>query len=268
MIGDLGQRLSGLRLRHALFALLLGSLFAASPGFAAAEPPHPVGLKQIEFTDRDRQIALAVFYPATLSDNAAAPTGLPFYTDLHLYQDAELAEGRHPLVMLSHGRGSNPLAYAWFAQYRPPSAATSSPPSITTTSGRYLRFQPIAYLANRIWQRPRRYRARHLSSCWPTKAEKPRRSIPTRIAIAGHSQGGFTSLWIGGAKVNAEEVIRLPAPAGRTTGLVPELTCATSCRSIPLRRARCATPRVKAAFGRWRRASCRPSAWTRRGCVR
>jgi predicted dienelactone hydrolase len=116
MIGDLGQRLSGLRLRHALFALLLGSLFAATPGFAAAEPPHPVGFKQIEFTDRDRQIALAVFYPATLSDNAAAPTGLPFYTNLHLYQDAELAEGRHPLVMLSHGRGSNPLAYAWFAE--------------------------------------------------------------------------------------------------------------------------------------------------------
>ena len=26
-----------------------------------------------------------------------------------------------------------------------------------------------------------------------------------RIGIAGHSQGGFTSLWIGGARVNAED---------------------------------------------------------------
>jgi predicted dienelactone hydrolase len=30
---------------------------------------------------------------------------------------------------------------------------------------------------------------------------------PNRIGVAGHSQGGFTSLWIGGAKVNAEKYL-------------------------------------------------------------
>ncbi|MGA7456070.1 MAG: hypothetical protein WBW51_01915, partial [Methyloceanibacter sp.] len=103
-------------MRHALFATFLAFLLAASPSFAAGGPPYPVGLKQIEFTEGDRDIALAMFYPATLSDKSTEPTGLPFFTNLHLYRDAELAEGRYPLVMLSHGRGSNPLQYAWFAE--------------------------------------------------------------------------------------------------------------------------------------------------------
>ena len=151
MIGTLGQWLLGLRLRHALFALLVASLFA-SPGFAAAEPPYPVGLKQIEFTDGERQLALAMFYPAALSDSSAKPTGLPFFTNLHLYRDAGLVEGRHPLVMLSHGRGSNPLQYAWFAE------TLASQGYIVAGLYHYRANtydQTIAYLSNKIWQRPR-----------------------------------------------------------------------------------------------------------------
>ena len=138
-------------MRHALFALLLASLFASS-GFAAAEPPYPVGLKKIEFTDGDRQIALAMFYPAALSDSSATPTGLPFFTNLHLYRDAGLREGRHPLVMLSHGRGSNPLQYAWFAE------TLASQGYIVAGLYHYRANtydQTIAYLSNKIWQRPR-----------------------------------------------------------------------------------------------------------------
>lgn len=112
MIGAWAETLTGLRLRHSLFATLLAVLLAATPSFAAGEPPHPVGFKQVEFTDGDRHIALAMFYPAALADNSVTPTGLPFFTNLHLHRDAELREGRYPLVMLSHGRGSNPLLYA------------------------------------------------------------------------------------------------------------------------------------------------------------
>ena len=102
MIGTLGQWLLGLRLRHALFALLVASLFA-SPGFAAAEPPYPVGLKQIEFTDGERQLALAMFYPAALSDSSAKPSRPPL-----LHQSASL-QGRRA------GRGPPPSgdAFAW-----------------------------------------------------------------------------------------------------------------------------------------------------------
>src|SRR4030095_16182990 len=44
-----------------------------------------------------------------------------------------------------------------------------------------------------------------LDTTSPTSRE-PWKSIvdPERIGIAGHSQGGFTALWIGGARVNPE----------------------------------------------------------------
>jgi hypothetical protein len=66
-------------LRHSLLATLL-MLFLASPGYAA-DAPYPVGLKQIEFTDGERQIALAMFYPAA-PEAAATPSGLPFFVNL------------------------------------------------------------------------------------------------------------------------------------------------------------------------------------------
>jgi len=107
-------------------------------------------LETIEFTDGERQLALAMFYPAALSDSSAKPTGLPFFTNLHLYRDAGLVEGRHPLVMLSHGRGSNPLQYAWFAE------TLASQGYIVAGLYHYRANtydQSIAYLSSKIWQK-------------------------------------------------------------------------------------------------------------------
>ena len=43
---------------------------------------------------------------------------MPFFANLELHKDAEAAfDGTtRPLVMFSHGRGSNGLYYAWFAE--------------------------------------------------------------------------------------------------------------------------------------------------------
>jgi predicted dienelactone hydrolase len=190
-------------LRHTRFAIL-AVLFAGITAFApvhAAGAPYPVGLQQIEFADGERQIALAMFYPAAPAATAE-PTGLPFFVNLHLYRDAPLADGRHPLVMLSHGRGSNPLQYAWFAQEL---AAQGY-----VVAGLYhyranTYDQTIAYLANRLWQRPR-----DISLAIDFLLKDPTWGAHLdgdRIGVAGHSQGGFTSLWIGGAKVAADKYL-------------------------------------------------------------
>ncbi|MGH6912959.1 MAG: hypothetical protein ACREH3_04550 [Geminicoccales bacterium] len=102
-------------------------LLAAAPTatFAQVMPAgatYPVGIRQIEFVDAaggDRVLALALwmFYPAVVDEAAATPFVMPFFANLQLYQDAEALEGtRRPLVMFSHGRGSNGL-YAWFAEF-------------------------------------------------------------------------------------------------------------------------------------------------------
>jgi len=84
-----------------------------------------------------------------------------------------------------------------------PRAATSSPRS-NHYSRQYLRTSTIAYLANKLWQRTRRCRPHHQLSVERSGLGK---SIDAaRIGVAGHSQGGFTALWIGGAKVTPTSI--------------------------------------------------------------
>jgi len=161
-----------------------------------------VGLKQIEFVDGDRHIAVAMFYPAVLASAPAEPLTIPYFTNLHLYRDAALADGRFPLVMFSHGRGSNPLYYAWFAE------TLASHGYIVAGLYHYRANtydQTIAYLANKLWQRPRDI-SLAINFLLGDLAFGPHIDA-NRIGVAGHSQGGFTALWIGGAKVNSDKYL-------------------------------------------------------------
>ena len=124
---------------------------------AQGAPPaasHPVGIRQFEFVDQDRHLALAVFYPAVVRDRAAVPFVMPFFDKLKSYRDAEVAsEGApFPLVVFSHGRGSNGLYYAWFAEFL---AARGYIVAALNHYRANTYDSTIAYLANKLWQRPR-----------------------------------------------------------------------------------------------------------------
>src|SRR5688500_14492126 len=100
-----------------------GNLFGtalAQAAFPAAL--YPVGMKQIEYTDTvegDRHLAFALFYPAAALETTATPYKMTFFTNLNLHRDAPIASDRfkRPLIMFSHGAGSNGLYYAWFGEY-------------------------------------------------------------------------------------------------------------------------------------------------------
>ncbi len=104
--------------------------------------------------------------------------------------------------MLSHGRGSNPLQYAWFAQ------ALAAHGYIVAAPYHYRANSydaTIAYLANKLWQRPV-----DISLIITDLLGDPawgKAIDPERIGVAGHSQGGFTALWIGGAKVDRDKYL-------------------------------------------------------------
>lgn len=57
-------------------------------------------------------------------------------------------------------------------------------------------------MRNRLWQRPRDITL-DITHLLKNKVWGPRID-PDRIGVAGHSQGGFTSLWLGGAEVNPD----------------------------------------------------------------
>jgi predicted dienelactone hydrolase len=117
---------------------------------------YPVGIRQLDYFDPDqggRHLAVAVFYPAVVRDPSTKPFVMPFFAHVRIYKDAEptLERAKHPLVVFSHGRGSNGLSYAWFAEF------LASRGYIVAALNHYRANtydSTIAYLANKLWQRP------------------------------------------------------------------------------------------------------------------
>jgi predicted dienelactone hydrolase len=190
-------------IQSAIIALALPLAVFVAPTLAAApEITYPVGIEQIEFRDGDRHLALVVFYPADVPKGSTPNFNLPFFVNLHLYKDAEIAgaDAKYPLVMFSHG--SNPLQYAWFAE------TLASHGYIVAALYHYRANtydSTIAYLANKLWQRPL-----DISFDITALLNDPlwgKHIDADRIGVAGHSQGGFTSLWISGAKVNPDKYL-------------------------------------------------------------
>ena len=126
---------------------------------AGAEPPaatYKVGMRQVGWTDRTygaRPMVMTMYYPAAIADPAAKPTVIPFAADLHLYRDAPVAARAlpFPLIMLSHGRGSNGLFYAWLGEYLAARGYIVAAPNHYRAN---TYDSSIVYLTNKIWQRP------------------------------------------------------------------------------------------------------------------
>jgi predicted dienelactone hydrolase len=214
-------------------------------GLPAAAVTYPVGIKQIEEVDAHtgRHYPLAMFYPATEGvGSEAVAFRQPFFVGLHLQTDAPMAAGRrYPLVVLSHGRGSNPLYYAWFAQ------ALAAHGYIV--AGIY-HFHAntydsnVVYLANRLWQRPV-----DISASISLLLKDPQWAPvidPRKIGVAGHSQGGFTALWIGGATVNREKYLAFQRGWKANQGVPASLRAQLPLDPEPALHVH--DPRVKAVF--------------------
>src|ERR1700733_1161503 len=180
----------------------------ASHGSAFAQgtlptAPYPVGMTQLEFidpTEGDRPLNIMLIYPAA-PITGAVPYKIFLATNLHLYNDAPIVSDglKHPLVMFSHGAGGNGSVYAWFGEY----LASHGYIVAMVYHYRANTYDSSAlYVRNRIWQRPRDI-SLDISHLLEDKQWGPRIN-PDQIGVAGHSQGGFTALWIGGAEVNPD----------------------------------------------------------------
>ncbi len=165
--------------------------------------PYPVGMAQVEFIDPaegGRPLDYMLIYPAA-PDSAAVPFKIFLSTNLHLYKDAPIVSDglKHPLVMFSHGAGGNGSGYAWFGEY----LASHGYLVAMVYHYRANTFDSSAlYVRNRIWQRPRDV-SLDITHLLQDKVWGPHID-PNQIGVAGHSQGGFTAIWIGGAKINPD----------------------------------------------------------------
>jgi len=106
---------------------------------------------------------------------------------------------RHPLIVFSHGAGGNGSVYAWFGEYL---AAHGYIVAMVYHYRANTYDSSALYVRNRIWQRPRDI-SLDISHLLEDKKWGPRID-PGQIGVAGHSQGGFTAVWIGGAEINPD----------------------------------------------------------------
>ena len=123
------------------------------------------------------------------------------FTGVEIRPNAEPQNGKHPLVLLSHGSGGNAINIAWIAAELADRGmvvvATNHP---GTTSGNSIQKETI-----KLWQRPQDL------SAIADKAERDGfgavKIDTANIAAVGFSLGGNSVLGIAGAKVSKDKYI-------------------------------------------------------------
>lgn len=223
--------------------------FAAWPMGATAEDVlpralYPVGMTQVEHHDPadGRPLDYLLIYPAA-PEPGAAPTPLFLAAGLDLHADAPAAEDglRHPLVVFSHGAGGNGAGYAWFGQHL---AERGYVVALVYHYRAHTYDSSALYVRNRLWQRPRDI-GLHITHLLGDPVWGPRLD-PEQVGVTGHSQGGFTALWVGGAEVDPERFMAFQRRWQGNFSVPPYLRAEMAPEAGPALGVRDA--RVKAAF--------------------
>lgn len=166
---------------------------------------------------RNRQIKIEIWYPTLETDSLhTKTTDLPFVLEPTI-RDAAFASKKFPLVFLSHGTGGNRFSLAWLA--------------ISLAKKGYIAVAPdhwgntfdnkIPEYFVRYWERP--LDISFLLTSLLKNNEINRFIDPEKIAIAGFSFGGYTSLALAGADLDCNLLKQnAGTPEGKKEFYVPE----------------------------------------------
>ncbi|RON69667.1 alpha/beta fold hydrolase [Pseudomonas fluorescens] len=166
---------------------------------------HPIGFQRstLPDTNHERPLEMVVWYPARASTGPATLIAdNPAFVGVMAVDNAPPTEGEHPLVVLSHGYRGNWTNQAWLASALARKgyivAAVNHPGS--TTHDR----SPQA--AAQLWLRPA-----DIGRAIDAVTAQPKQFgavTQRRVAVVGHSLGGWTALEIAGARFDAERFAR------------------------------------------------------------
>ncbi|QVW26903.1 prolyl oligopeptidase family serine peptidase [Pseudomonas hormoni] len=182
-------------MKIAFCALLLTGLTTI-----ALADENPVGFHSSTLVDshNDRSLEMVVWYPSATTAATQLIGDDVVFVGASAVRDAPPAAGKHPLLVLSHGYRGNWSNQIWLASalaHRGYIVAAINHPG-TTTHDR----SPQA--AAQLWQRP--VDVRRAIDSVTTQPEKFGVVANDRIAVAGHSLGGWTALEIAGARSDAD----------------------------------------------------------------
>ncbi len=199
------------------YALLAACLL---PALNASGQPYQIGERTLIYHDstRNRPVKAEIWYPTTEQDPLQARnTELPFVLPATI-RDASFTGRPHPLVLLSHGTGSNRFGLAWLATELARKGYIVAAPDHW---GNTFDHKVPEYFV-RYWERP--LDMQFLLSALLQEDTLAAQIDDTRIAAAGFSYGGYTALALGGVQLDCEEIKRqAKTKAGRQDFKIPEM---------------------------------------------
>lgn len=166
---------------------------------AAAEAETAVGftLRAVPSPERHELLQTALWYPAEADGRLARVAENPAFLGVDVREDATPLSGAHPLVVFSHGLGGNWRNEAWLAtRLAAEGYVVAAPDHPGTTT-----FNRSKDEAADLSERPK-----DLSHVIDAVLGRPNMAgtiDPARIAVLGHSLGGWTAIEIAGGRFDA-----------------------------------------------------------------
>ncbi len=147
---------------------------------------------------QDRPLNLSVWYPTASRTEEILFASSTSFEGFRAMHKGELEPGRFPLLVISHGLGGNMYNQAWLAvALAERGFIVAAPNHPGTMTGDMASAQ-----TSRLWERPRDI-SRVISLLLSDPFFAPHIAVE-RIAVAGHSMGGYTALSLAGALFDPE----------------------------------------------------------------
>ncbi|MHC8314725.1 alpha/beta hydrolase family protein [Pseudomonas sp. LB3P31] len=177
-----------------------GTLLLICLATSAVADDTTVGFQTSTLPDKhdERPLEMVVWYPSATTVTPKLIADNPVFVGALAVRDAPVAAGEHPLVVISHGFRGNWGNQAWLASalaHKGYIVAAVNHPGTTSKDT-----NPQA--AAQLWQRPA-----DLSRAIDAVLAQPQQFGAVtrgRIAVVGHSLGGWTALEIAGARFDPE----------------------------------------------------------------
>lgn len=172
-------------------------LFALTASVTAKEA---IGFKQIELPadQGGKTLAVSMWYPTTSSGKAETVGENAIFFGLDVLRDASRAPGSRPLVLLSHGYGGSWRNLNWLAGELVHDGYVVAAPDHAGEDFEAQKGNEVVAL----WERPRAI-STVLTALLKDEALAGRIDS-RRIAVIGHSLGGWTAMELAGARYSAD----------------------------------------------------------------
>jgi predicted dienelactone hydrolase len=187
-----------------LFFLSFGSLESMSRAAPPVQVEH-MGVRTLSFEDtkRKRPVIVELWYPIAQNGPLDAPPD-PVWVHPKEVRDVSVMEGKHPLIVMSHGHGGDRRDRSWIAEYLVKSGFIVA--SIEHHGSSWRTYNPL--LTMRFWDRARdvTFTINQLMKEGILKHKIDAK----RIGFVGYSMGGMTGLALAGARAkNVKEIMIL-----------------------------------------------------------